>query len=180
MKEGKTYFCKTGKGVEIAPLGIYYAPVLGEYFAYAIEGDYLDFFPFSNLSLVKIPGGSEKMHFITQKEKDIVSSLLPYLWGPDRVYIQKKPALNVLLLRNEENTEKKLFFELSMHEKNKQFGIKTVKTVDGDTQISLTLIPTEDYLSWILSYGSSLIVLKPSSLQKRIISIYKDVQNQHS
>ena len=174
LKENKTYQCKTTNGKTVSPLGIYYSPLKGEYYGYVINGEYMDFIPFPDLSLSTI-NGQKKTHRITEKEKKIIERILPYLWESEKVPIDCQPQHCILIVGNEKNTQKKVLFELSSHTQNKKIDVQTSLRKNGEMEIHLTLIPSDSFLSWILSYGSSVLAIKPDNLREKIIQTYRNI-----
>lgn len=160
--------CKNIYGKEIYPFGIYYYPECSEFYAIACKPnneDIISFYNFNELEAFSY----ERTDALSGREKRLVQTINKYLWSPEEINRNDSPSTQRILVMNESNTKKKVMHDIS------RFEYKKEEREDGTLLLEFQLIETPSYYSWLLGYGSSIVVLAPTVTREKILNEYKKI-----
>lgn len=154
-------------------IGLYYYPITYNIYAYSIDSDKnLIFIPASEIYYAE-SNNTAPDHF-SRKDLEVAQKMIKNIWAPEDTSLASAPISYIIRIKNELNTQKKILHDLS--------GFNTVqeKSDNGEITVSFTTIPTSSFMPWLLSYGSSITVLKPLKTAREIVDIYtKVIKNNH-
>lgn len=167
------------------PISIYYDIITSNSYMVCIQDNDIHFTALSGDFLDTLSRGAFHMSrtdtkAITADTVKKAKNLLKYIWEPETVSLSEKPVdVKLLINRTEQNTYEKFIKDISHHDNTEEDNV--LREIDDKYSLYSThVIGMKAFTSWVVSYGSSVIVLEPLSLKERVIEIYKNIKEKYS
>lgn len=170
--ENKTLLCKKTDGSSFYPLALYYDSFTSGTFCVSLTEETLIFHPITQIEVTK-----QLREIYTIYDDVIISTtlnLLKFVWSPHPVSLYAKPTFYRILIKNELNTIEKIRHDIS------NYNVKFSSESNDRLLLELYIIDSESFISWLLSYGSSITVSEPTNIRNKIIETYKNVIKRNS
>ncbi len=98
----------------------------------------------------------------------IALDVLKKIWGPHDISLSEEP-ISVKAIIHDSNCITKIKHDIS----NRHADLK--ENADGTFSLMVDILGYESFISWVLSYGSSIEILEPLSLRTAIKNTYNEI-----
>ena len=153
----------------LIPIALFYDVIDSSVYIVSIENNNLTFMALEKIfSLTKC---NESLTYPVDAAKAL--DLLKYIWAPETISLSAEPQKVTIEIENQPNVIEKIRHDISHHkgeftpQNNETFIYKT------------SVLGMESFISWILSYGSSITVLSPEPLRKEIYQTYLNMYRKY-
>lgn len=105
---------------------------------------------------------------------DMLISKLKRLWTPVNFWLSEEETIIKVLVLNEANCLRKINHDISNYE------YASLKQLEQDKYLlTAKIIGIEGFINWIMSYGSSIVVLEPENIRQIIIKKYQNISKKY-
>lgn len=155
-------------GALVHPIALFHDTLTFKVYCVTLRDGSITFYPIEELTILR---DAIDIYTIFE-EKDILTTLnlIKYVWSPEKpISLMDKPSHYRILIENQPNVLEKIYHDVS----NIKAAHKTLS--DGRHILEFSAISCEKLFSWLLSYGSSITVLEPQDIRKRVIQEYENL-----